>query len=314
MLSKVKPILSVILPVFNAEKYVTQAIDSILDQSFKDFELLVADDGSKDGSKKLLNLLAVKDNRIKVSHNNENQGKIRTVNRLFKECKGEYITIHDADDWSQEDRFEKQVDFLQNNKHIGLCSTSFNVIDKLGQKINTKIDLSKEEFHGPTIMFPSRIVQEVGGLYRPLFIVAEDTDFIDRVREKYPIKMINQPLYYYRWTSNSLTKSIRGYTPERYAIYDLLNHLKNERKQNGSDSLMDGNKSLVDREYIKMVSKWNSKKDEIYIDGINRSASFQLYNNAFSLAFKLLWLKPFSLKPYKYIAYLIYQSISNLTK
>ncbi len=314
MLPKSKPILSVILPVFNAEKYVEQAINSILNQSFNNFELLVADDGSTDNSRKILDHLSEKDERIIVSHNQANHGKVRTANRLFEKSRGEYVTVHDADDWSEKHRFETQLRFLQKNNHIGLCSTSFNVIDEKGEKINTKVEVRDEAFHGPTIMFRSSIVQEVGGLYRPIFIVAEDTDFIDRVRERYSIKMINQPLYNYRWTSSGLTKSIHGYTPERYAIYDLLNYLKDERKLKGSDSLMNGRKDLVEREYAKMVSKWHHKIDEIYIDGINRSASFHLYNNALSLAFKLLLYNPFSLKPYKYIASLTYKSICILIK
>jgi glycosyltransferase involved in cell wall biosynthesis len=312
MRSAVNPVLSVILPVYNAEKYVAQAIESILKQTFVDFELIIADDGSKDGSSKIVNAYAEQDNRIIISHNEINQGKVKTVNRLFEMCLGKYVTIHDADDWSELERFNLQIDFLELNQQIGLCSTAFNILNEKAQPFNTQTGVMNESFHGPTTMFRTNIVMEVGGLYRSIFIVAEDMDFIQRVGEKYAISMLKKTLYNYRWVSTGLTKSVDGYTPERYAINDILAYLKWERKEKGCDSLMNGNDTLISIEYSKMVLQWQNRIDEILIDGIDRSAYFGLYRNALFLSFKYIYRNPIRFKPYKYVVTIIFQYLANL--
>lgn len=87
--------LTVIMPVFNAAPYVGEAIESILGQTYGDFELIIADDGSTDGSREVIE--KYNDPRIILSHNLKNVGKTATVNRLFKMARGSYVTIHDAD-------------------------------------------------------------------------------------------------------------------------------------------------------------------------------------------------------------------------
>ncbi|MDH5399262.1 MAG: glycosyltransferase, partial [Cyclobacteriaceae bacterium] len=118
------PQLSVILSAYNAEKYVKEAIDSILNQTFTNFELIIADDGSKDKTRQIID--SYNDPRIIISHNESNWGKVNTVNRLFEMCRGEYLTIHDADDISVENRFERQINFLNKNKEYQLCGTAFS--------------------------------------------------------------------------------------------------------------------------------------------------------------------------------------------
>jgi len=302
-----KPKLSVIVPVYNCENYVAQAIESILNQTFTDFELLIADDGSKDKSKEIIDEYALKDTRIIVLHNETNHGKINTVNRLFKMCKGTYVTIHDADDWSENIRFEKQIESLIHTKSV-LVGCDFRSIGKKKIILNSKsIKEENINYHGPTIIFKKDIVEAVGGLYRSKFIVAEDIDFISRVKENYMTEYIDEVLYNYRWVSSSLTKNVKLYTPERYAIYDLLDFLKNERAISGVDSIMTGNCKIVDQFYNEAINKWKSKLDQIYIDGINRSVYFNFYQNAFLLSIKLVRSNIFKLSNYKVFVFVIYK-------
>ena len=105
-----KPILSVLMPAYNAERYVVSAIKSVLDQTFTDFELLLIDDGSSDSTLELVQSLT--DNRLKIVQNEQNMGLVGTLQKGLLLCRGRYIARMDADDICLADRFAKQIDFL----------------------------------------------------------------------------------------------------------------------------------------------------------------------------------------------------------
>ena len=106
---------SVVMSVFNAEKYLAEAVDSILGQTSTDFELILIDDKSTDGSGKILTQYAQADPRVVILENRENMGLTKSLNRGLAVAKGEYIARMDADDISVPDRFAKQVAFLDEN-------------------------------------------------------------------------------------------------------------------------------------------------------------------------------------------------------
>jgi len=108
-----RPLVSVFIPTYNREKYVFESVCSILNQSFKDFELIVVDDGSTDHTRDIL--ASIKDERLKVYFNDKNMGIPYTRNRGIELASGEYFALLDSDDVATVDRLEKQVDFL--NKH-----------------------------------------------------------------------------------------------------------------------------------------------------------------------------------------------------
>ena len=112
-----KNLISVLLPVFNAEKDINIAIQSILNQSYKDLELLIIDDGSTDNSYQICMNISEHDNRVKVFRNHNNLGLTKSLNLLINESSGKYLARQDADDWSEETRFEKQLKFM-NDENI----------------------------------------------------------------------------------------------------------------------------------------------------------------------------------------------------
>ena len=115
------PMISVLMPIYNAELYVGEAIESILNQTYKNFEFIIIDDGSTDNS---LNIIkSYKDDRIKLFQNDENKGLIYTLNRGLDLAQGKYIARMDSDDISLPKRFEIQVNFLEQNKNIGILGT-----------------------------------------------------------------------------------------------------------------------------------------------------------------------------------------------
>ncbi|MDF2455961.1 MAG: glycosyltransferase, family 2 [Cytophagaceae bacterium] len=113
------PLLSVIMPVYNAEKYVYEAIDSILKQTFADFEFLIFDDSSTDSSREII--LSFKDPRIRFFASDSNTGYVKHLNDGIKEARGQYIARMDADDVADPDRFAEQVYYLHQHQQAGAC-------------------------------------------------------------------------------------------------------------------------------------------------------------------------------------------------
>lgn len=121
-----KPLVSVIMPVYNCENYLHEAIKSILNQTFHDFEFLVIDDYSSDNSTNVIE--SFKDNRIKLIKKNSNTGISDTLNLGLKYALGKYIVRMDADDISSPLRIEKQINFLESNPEYILCASNYNII------------------------------------------------------------------------------------------------------------------------------------------------------------------------------------------
>ena len=127
--SPAAPLISVIMPVYNGQTYVAEAVSSILKQSYTNTELIVIDDGSSDDTLFILN--SFRDQRMVVLRNTENWGVARSLNRGIREAKGKYIARMDSDDVARSDRLERQVEFLEAHPEVGLIGGS---IECLGAK------------------------------------------------------------------------------------------------------------------------------------------------------------------------------------
>jgi glycosyltransferase involved in cell wall biosynthesis len=132
------PLVSVIIPVYNAEKYLQLAIDSVLNQTYTNLELILINDLSTDNSREIC--LANKDPRVKYFENNKNLGIALTRNMGFSKASGKYIAILDNDDIALPARIEAQVNFLETHPDFGMCGTLYSVIDSNG-KIVFKVEL-----------------------------------------------------------------------------------------------------------------------------------------------------------------------------
>jgi len=127
-----RPLVSVILPVFNGEKTIRQAIDSILNQSLIDFELIVINDGSTDRTREILSSLL--DNRIRI-YNTVNRGLVNALNFGLENAFGKFIARQDADDYSHPHRLKKQVEYLLHNRDVILLGTRATIIDENGMVV-----------------------------------------------------------------------------------------------------------------------------------------------------------------------------------
>jgi glycosyltransferase involved in cell wall biosynthesis len=125
---------SVLLPVYNAEETVSHALESLLGQSFSDFEVVIIDDGSTDGSMEILR--RCQDPRVRIS-SRENRGLAVSLNEALRSARGELVARHDADDTSDPNRFQRQVDYLDGHPSVGLVGTNYVLVDERGAEVVT---------------------------------------------------------------------------------------------------------------------------------------------------------------------------------
>lgn len=128
-------LVSILMPAFNVEDYINEAIISIQKQTYQNWELIVIDDGSTDKTLKVIQKFAENDNRIKAYKNKKNLNIVKTLNKGLNYCSGHYILRVDADDLIGEERIEKLVESLNNNEHLKIVGTSMTSIDQKGNVI-----------------------------------------------------------------------------------------------------------------------------------------------------------------------------------
>ena len=245
------PKVSVIMSAYNVEKYLREAIDSILNQTFKDFEFIIVNAGSTDGSQAILN--SYHDPRM-VIINVQNIGRSEARNKAIKISKGEYVAIMDADDISLPERLERQVKFLDYHKNIALVGSSFFLINESGKivdinKVLTESDEIKERlpiantFGHSTVMLRKRCLESVGG-YREELIGAEDYDLYLRLSESFRMANLKEPLCKWRINPVSFSVAKKGEL-DRYA--KLVQELAKERRQFGKDRLQTLGREEIDK-------------------------------------------------------------------
>ncbi len=147
------PLISVILPVYNGEEHLPEAIKSVLSQTFKDFEFIIVDDASTDNTSQILKEFAMKDKRIKIVTHKVNQKQTVAANTACKYAKGKYIARMDADDIALPNRFMKQVAFLEENTQIGLLGSWVDIIDNNGIFLKIWHTHSTDQYLGWNLLF-----------------------------------------------------------------------------------------------------------------------------------------------------------------
>jgi glycosyltransferase involved in cell wall biosynthesis len=210
---------SVVIPVHNGEKYLAQAIDSVLAQTHRDLELLVIDDGSTDGSRAVMDRYARYDARIRIL-SQANRGVSAAGNLGFAEARGEWVARLDADDIFLPEKLERQIAFIKRNPDVRIVGTLGYFINCAGKTlglVNTDGPFTRVQFeqmaargepvffvHSSTLMH-RKAVLEIGG-YREQFVQAEDIDLWLRMAEKgHLLQKMPEPLILYRLHGESLT-------------------------------------------------------------------------------------------------------------
>lgn len=213
------PRVSVITSVYNGLPYLPEAVESILDQSLSDYEYLVVDDGSTDGSWDVLTELARRDRRMRLLRNPANAGFARSQNRALESACGRYVACQDQDDISEPTRLERQVAFLEAHPEVGALGTWPAFIDEGGRPLaNGRFPLLADNeslqrqlilgfgFVGPSLLARRTTLIDLGG-YNPEMSAAEDYDLLLRLAEVGQVANLPEPLYRYRQHPQSVSSS-----------------------------------------------------------------------------------------------------------
>lgn len=224
------PHVSVILPVYNGAAYIIEAVRSILDQTYGDFELLLLDDGSSDNTLALLAPLAEQDGRLQLLAG-PRRGLVGTLNHGISLARGSYIARMDADDAALPQRFEIQVAYLNAHPDCVALGTSIIKVDEAGAE-RARISGRQQSFKPaafppivsgiphPTAMIRSAALRSIGG-YRPYFYNAEDRDLWARLWQIGRVHQIPNLLLRYRVHGGSVTRQNRTQQLLSYMMADM---------------------------------------------------------------------------------------------
>lgn len=208
------PSISVVMSVFNGEAFLSEAIESILEQTCRDFEFLVIDDGSSDKTAEILADYASRDRRIRVVRH-ENKGRAASLNIGISLAAGGYIARMDADDVALPHRLQDQLDFMERHLEVGLLGGAAEIINRAGRissiyrppledsEIRLKLFRNNVFFH-PTVIMRNEVVRDSGG-YRKALLDADDYDLWLRIAERSQMANLPGPVLRYRIHSEQVS-------------------------------------------------------------------------------------------------------------
>lgn len=196
-----QPLVSILLPAYNAELFIISALESILNQTYSNLEIIVINDGSTDNTEQIINTLT--DDRIKLINNDNNLGLIKTLNKGIDFCNGKYIARMDADDISYPTRIEKQVSTMEENPSVGICGTWFETYTNNEPTGHSKYPANNDEIqinqlhkislcHG-TAIFKKQVLLD--NKFDSDFAHAEDFELWSRIKNCTKMKNIQEVLY-----------------------------------------------------------------------------------------------------------------------
>jgi len=264
------------MPVYNAERYLREAIDSILGQTFTDFEFIIIDDGSTDGSPEIIS--QYKDKRIKLVRKARNEGLVSALNLGIELASGKYIARMDADDIALPQRLEKQVAFLDSHPDVAVVGTRAWRFDPAGRIIESMISVTKWEdvhrylrssanrlIHGSVTM-RTDVVRRLGG-YRQQFRHAEDIDLWLRILDHAKICNLPDKLMFYRSNPSGvrLTKILEAAHSSAYAFDCYLRRINGLPERTYEDFI-----DSTDLTHREAEAIWSAALECLMIGDLNK--------------------------------------------
>jgi len=290
-------LITVILPVFNGEKYLVEAIESILNQTYENFEFIIINDGSKDGTLEIIEKYKKQDSRILLI-SRENRGLVESLNEGLGLAKGKYIARMDADDISERSRFENQLEIMENNK-LDVVGSHFIVIDDDGVKQQAVFMPIKEELI--SLQFLDTVpVAHPSVMINREFLLKHKLSYKDISTEDYYLwsemyrlgaKFSNCDdfLFYYRNNSNSFSRSKQKEMKKDKKI--IINNFFGKNKESIFESI-----KLISLKY----ENYTAYEKDIFIKAISYIVIKKYYFSNIRKYIKFLRVKDF----YKILSYL----------
>ena len=314
------PTLSIIVLVYNSELYLKDAIDSILNQTFKHFELIIIDDGSSDNCLDILNTFH--DSRIKFLYNSENRGIVFSRNKGLNEANGKYIAMFDSDDIAYPSKFEKQIKFLEQNSDYGLIGSWVEIIDNKNNKITDSYKLCAKAKKIPSILlFRNYFINSAVVFRKDLlgnfkypngYDIGEDYFLWIFLSTKTKVWNLPEYLVKYRIHNNSVTKKTEALrNGEKKIFSNLFNKLDIEQAKHDYKShfLIKNNDIIVKKNDLINIEKWiillysQNKKQQVYdrrifiqvlfnrwLKVISKSKKIRVYSLWSFIKSRILWI------------------------
>ena len=225
------PVLTIVMPIYNGEKYLREAINSVLGQTFDDYELLIINDGSTDRTMDIIS--SNTDKRIRILNNPRNLGIARCRNLGLELAKGDFLGWTDCDDLNMPTRFEEQINFLQNNPEYGGCGTwlcrfkgsKIMYVSKAlknPEAINASLLFKPATIPNATVILKMSELRKYKLFYNPDLPIGEDYDFIFRCSQHFKFTNIQKVLYKYRDSETSIMKKFEDEEKKRYNIIKTI--------------------------------------------------------------------------------------------
>lgn len=227
------PLVTVFITAYNAEKYIAEALESIINQTYRNLEILVVNDASEDNTLKIIESYQDKDNRIRLINNNKNRGIPYNRNLGLTEANGKYLAIMDSDDLSDPNRIYKQVNYMEKNPEIDAIGTHYKVIgSKFRNKISSRYNTPEEikvrllfanPIANPTSMIRKNTLEKYNIRYNNEFFVAQDYDLWLQISKVGKIAILPDYLLTYRVGHNNISKTSKNKKVEqRKKIIDSI--------------------------------------------------------------------------------------------
>jgi len=226
------PLVSILIPTFNSEKFISEAIGSVQNQSYTNWEIILVDDCSTDGTLRLVTEMAQKDNRIQFSRLNNNAGTGVARNRALASAKGKYIAFLDADDLWKPEKLKKQIDFMRSN-NLPFTFSFYECIDEDGKSLNKRVEAPLNLSYKQ--LFFCNYVGNLTGIYDvdffgkvPISSIRKRQDWmlwltiLKKVKKAHPVP---ESLAFYRIRNNSISTSKFDLIQFNFAVYRHFHHL-----------------------------------------------------------------------------------------
>jgi len=288
------PKVSVLMPAFNSADLIGEAIESILEQTYSSFELLILNDGSTDHTAAILS--TINDSRIRIFTHQHNEGYLKSCNFLFSKAVGELVTFQDSDDRSHPKRLEIQVKSFLDDPQLMLCGTSVAVGKSRKQETEIPILPEKYEdillhveskrqvcFCGATLMVRHEVLSKIG-VYRDFFnrIGAEDNDWALRIIEKFKAVNIAKSLYFYRFNPNSVTKTFNG-DLKKWFSSEIAFFFHEQRMRVGYDDIMVNDFRDFNAFFYELTQSYRQNPGKIFFDQADLANNYGLKLRALGL-------------------------------
>jgi glycosyltransferase involved in cell wall biosynthesis len=271
------PLVSIVLPTFNGFRFLSKAIESILSQTYSNWELIIVDDTSTDQTPELIEKYVKSDSRIRSTRHEVNKKLPASLNTGFSQAKGEYLTWTSDDNCYKPDALEIMVNYLVSNPSVSIVYADYLVIDEIGNiikfiKVEPFTQLVFGNCIGPCFLY-RRSVQDTVGYYAEDMFLAEDYDFWLRASKYFSIKPIHKDLYLYRKHSSSLTKT-QGQSPGLIACDSLKQNLPNLKWLDNT---------MLSRSYLHIATleqfRKNIKEMRVYVIRAIRQSPVLLFSS-----------------------------------